>query len=180
MAWKDAYGLEKETRAPKRNNTRLRGGTCKHLYSVMDLLGERRIIELIARDLNQWISMKLGKPNTGYQSTEILNKDLKADQYDWNDETVIKDMFGQEILQRVMDGEKLQDIVTPEQFDEFIKAIGMARKRDQFAVKSELEKSFMSNKRGRKITRADQKLTSDKGAEEEEVGDNGEEDNSEV
>ena len=28
MAWKDVYGLEKETRAPKRNNTRLRGGLC--------------------------------------------------------------------------------------------------------------------------------------------------------
>ena len=68
MAWKDVYGLEKETRAPKRNNTRLRGGLCKHLYSVLELLNQKRIIDLVTRDINEWCKQQLGIENNGYVS----------------------------------------------------------------------------------------------------------------
>ena len=107
-AWKykacrDVYGLEKETRAPKRNNTQLQGALCKHLYSVIELLGQKRIIDLITRDMNEFCKRKLNKSNVGYQdSPEMLNKDLKANQYDYNIEDVYKALetiYGTELME---------------------------------------------------------------------------------
>jgi len=38
MAWGLDYGIEPETRAPKRNNINLLGSACKHLISVMRIM----------------------------------------------------------------------------------------------------------------------------------------------
>lgn len=160
MAWKDVYGLEKETRAPKRNNTRLRGGLCKHLYSVLELLNEKRIIDLITRDLNQFCRMKLGMSNDGYQDSEgMLKKDFKANQYDYNVESILKDLLSKENYAKYMDGTPLKDLgLSDKEMADIDDAIKNMRSASQYALKSDLEKQFEPAKRGRKIKRADIKL----------------------
>lgn len=160
MAWKDVYGLDKETRAPKRNNTRLQGGLCKHLYSVIELVNERRIIDLIARDLNEWCRRQLGMENQGYQDAEgMMNKDFKADQYDYNIEDVLKDLLTQENFNKYMDGTPLEDLgLSQEEINDIDDAIKHMRDSSQYALRTELEKQLAPAKRGRKITREDKKL----------------------
>ena len=52
-SWKANYGLRKETRAPKRNNTHLNGGACKHILSMLELLNRSdSLFDKIAEDLN--------------------------------------------------------------------------------------------------------------------------------
>jgi len=161
MAWKDVYGLEKETRAPKRNNTRLQGGLCKHLYSVIELLGEKRIIDLVTRDLNQFCKMKLGiTDHEGYQDAEgMMNKDFKANQYDYNIESILKDLLSKENYAKYMDGTPLEDLgLSDKEMADIDKAIKGMRSSSQYALRSELEKQFAPAKRGRRITRDDIKL----------------------
>lgn len=170
MAWKDVYGLEKETRAPKRNNTRLRGGLCKHLYSVIELLNEKRIVDLVTRDLNQFCKMKLGITNDGYQDAEgMMKKDFKANQYDYNVEDILKDLLSKENYQKYIDGTPLEDLgLSDKEMADIDKAIQGMRSAGQYALKSELEKEFEPVKRGRKIKRDDIKLKV--GNDEEEEG----------
>lgn len=160
-AWRDLYGLERETRAPKRNNTRLRGSLCKHLYSVIELLNEKRIIDLIARDLNEWCKKQLGIENTGYQDAEgMIKKDFKANQYDYNIEDVLKSLLSRENFRKYQDGTPLEDLgLSDKEMKDIDDAIKNMRDRSQFALKSELEKQFEPAKRGRKIKRDDIKLS---------------------
>lgn len=160
-AWKDVYGLEKETRAPKRNNTRLKGALCKHLYSVIELLNEKRIIDLIARDLNEWCKRQLGIENNGYQDAEgMMQKDFKANQYDYNIEDVYKTLLSRENFKKYQEGTPLEDLgLSDQEMKDIENAIKGMRDRSQFALKSELEKEFEPVKRGRKIKRDDIKLT---------------------
>ena len=169
-AWKDVYGLEKETRAPKRNNTRLKGALCKHLYSVIELLNERRIVELIARDLNEFCRRALGMEHQGHQDADsMMQKDFKANQYDYNIEDVMKTLLSRENFQKYMDGTALEDLgLSDKEMKDIENAIKGMRDRSQFALKSELEKEFEPVKRGRKIKRDDIKLTV--GNDEEEEG----------
>lgn len=170
-AWRDVYGLEKETRAPKRNNVRLKGALCKHLYSVIELLNEKRIIDLIARDLNEYCKQKLGIKSDGYQDAEgMMQKDFKANQYDYSVEGILKTILTTEQFNDYMNGTKLEDLdLTDEQRKDIEKAIANMRDRSQFEVKSELEKQFQPAKRGRKITRDDVKLSVGEEENEEEV-----------
>lgn len=165
------YGLEKETRAPKRNNVRLKGALCKHLYSVIELLNEKRIIDLIARDLNEYCKQKLGIKSDGYQDAEgMMQKDFKANQYDYSVEGILKTILTTEQFNDYMNGTKLEDLdLTDEQRKDIEDAIANMRDRSQFEVKSELEKQFQPAKRGRKITRDDVKLSVGEEENEEEV-----------
>ena len=161
MAWRDVYGLEKETRAPERNNTRLQGALCKHLYSVIELLNERRILELVTRDLNEFCKKKLGKSNDGYQDVSgIMDKELKANQYDYDIAEYLKDFLSQENYEKLKDGYDLKDLdLTDEEISEIEDAIKGMRNRSQFALRSDLEKQLAPAKRGRKIKRDDIKLS---------------------
>ena len=156
MAWKDVYGLEKETRAPKRNNVWLQGALCKHLYSVFDLLSVSSVIKSITDDLNEFCLKKLGQENKGYQSTDMMNKDFKANQYDWNIEDVYKDVLTKEQYKDFMDGKPIE--LTDEQNKKVDEYISKARQKGDFALRTELEKQFAPGKRGRAITRPDKKL----------------------
>lgn len=168
-AWRDVYGLEKETRAPKRNNTQLKGALCKHLYSVIELLGQKRIIDLITRDINEFCKRKLGMSSEGYQdSPEMLNKDLKANQYDYNIEDVYKALLPVDKFNKWMEGTPIEELdLTDEEISDIDKSIKSMRSSSQFALRSELEKQFAPVKRGRKITRDDIKLQVGNSEEEE-------------
>lgn len=169
MAYRNDYGLEKETRAPKRNNTRLQGALCKHLYSVIELINDKRILDIIAKDLNEFCRMKLGMSNDGYQDAEgMMNKDFKANQYDYNIEDVMKTLLSTENYNKYMDGTPLEDLgLSDKEMKDIEDAIKGMRDRSQFALRSELEKQFEPAKRGRRIKRDDIKLSV--GNNEEEV-----------
>lgn len=168
-AWRDVYGLEKETRAPKRNNTQLKGALCKHLYSVIELLGQKRIIDLITRDINEFCKRKLGMSSEGYQdSPEMLNKNLKANQYDYNIEDVYKALLPVDKFNKWMEGTPIEELdLTDEEISDIDKSIKSMRSSSQFALRSELEKQFAPVKRGRKISRDDIKLQVGNSEEEE-------------
>ncbi len=52
-AFKNDYGLRKETREPKKNNVSLNGSACKHALSVLELINQSNTLyEEIAKDLN--------------------------------------------------------------------------------------------------------------------------------
>lgn len=65
MAWTSKYGIEPEDRAPKRNNVALNGATCKHLYSVFELLKNQEVLKAIAYDLDLWLSDLYGVDPSG-------------------------------------------------------------------------------------------------------------------
>lgn len=169
-AYRDGYGLEKETRAPKRNNTRLKGSTCKHCISVIELLNQSPVIKQITQDLNEWCKKQLGMENNGYQDAEgMMNKDLKANQYDYSVENVIKSLISKDKFEKYQNGTPLEDLnLTDQEMKDVEEAIKGMRDRSQFDVKSELEKQFEPVKRGRKITRADKKLSVGSDEESEE------------
>lgn len=52
-SWTNDYGLMKEVRKPQRNNVKLKGGACKHVLSVLDLINRSNtLFEQITGDLN--------------------------------------------------------------------------------------------------------------------------------
>lgn len=52
-AFKNDYGLRKETREPMKNNASLNGSACKHTLSVLELINHSNTLcEEIAKDLN--------------------------------------------------------------------------------------------------------------------------------
>lgn len=71
MGTKDNYSVEPETRAPKRNNTLLRGGLCKHLKSVVDLVKDPKTRQQIVNDINIWVNG--GKPES-QEKADFANK----------------------------------------------------------------------------------------------------------
>lgn len=152
--WRDQFGLKKETRAPKRNNTRLKGSLCKHLISVVDLLSDSRIIQLITNDLNQWCKMQLGKKQDGYQDLEgMTEKELKANQYDWDKDSMMKDLLTDEQFKLYQEGKSLEEIgLDDETIKDINKILDAARRKDDFAVKTaeDIAKENIK-KRGRKM-----------------------------
>lgn len=68
MATQGNYEIEPETRAPKRNNTTLKGGLCKHLCAVVDnIYSNQKIREAISRDINNYLRMLSGLDYEDYQ-----------------------------------------------------------------------------------------------------------------
>ena len=146
--------MKKETRAPKRNNTRLKGSLCKHLISVVDLLSDSRIIQLITNDLNQWCKMQLGKKQDGYQDLEgMTEKELKANQYDWDKDSMMKDLLTDEQFKLYQEGKSLEEIgLDDETIKDINKILDAARRKDDFAIKTaeDIAKENIK-KRGRKM-----------------------------
>lgn len=77
-SWKDGYGLQKELRAPQRNNVNLAGGTCKHCLSVLDLINHSNtLFDRIAKDLNNLFRHYKKRYNTE-EEIKRLQAELKA------------------------------------------------------------------------------------------------------
>lgn len=146
---------------------------CKHLYSVLELLNQSRIIDIITRDINEWCKQQLGIENNGYVSPDIMLKNLKANQYDYNIEDVLKSLLSPEDFKKYQDGTSLEDLnLKPEEIKNINDAINNMRSSSQYHLKSELEKEFEPVKRGRKIKRDDIKLGVDNQANTEEEENN--------
>ncbi len=63
-AFKNDYGLRKETRIPMKNNVSLNGSACKHTLSVLELLNKSdTLCKEIAKDLNVLFQKYKRRPN---------------------------------------------------------------------------------------------------------------------
>lgn len=80
------YGIEPETRRPKRNNTRLLGSNCKHLQSVMQLLKTGECYDQMAADTINWAKYNAGEAYKSFQKTRI-NSDKYKKSHRMNYET---------------------------------------------------------------------------------------------
>ena len=80
------YGIEPETRSPKRNNTRLMGSNCKHLQSVMELLKTGACYSDMAKDAINWAKYNAGEEYRNFQKTR-LNSDKYKKSHRMNYET---------------------------------------------------------------------------------------------
>lgn len=68
MATQGDYEIQPETRAPKRNNTTLSGGLCKHLIAtVYNLYNNRNMQESISKDIDNYLRMLAGLDYEDYQ-----------------------------------------------------------------------------------------------------------------
>ena len=148
------------------------GALCKHLYSVAELINQKSVIQEVTKDLNEYCLDKLGKTNKGYQDADgILSKDLKANQYDYNIEDVMKTLLTTENYNKYMDGTPLEDLgLSDKEMQSIDRAIKGMRDKSLFPLRNELEKAFEPVKKGRRIKRDDIKLSVGGNANEE--GDN--------
>ena len=73
------YGIEPETRRPKRNNVRLQGSNCKHLQSVMQLLKSGTPYEQMTKDTINWAKYNAGEEYRNFQKTRINNDKYKKE-----------------------------------------------------------------------------------------------------
>lgn len=68
MATQGNYEVEPETRAPKRNNTLLKGGLCKHLCAtVANIYNNDSMREQISKDIDNYLRMLSGLDYDDYQ-----------------------------------------------------------------------------------------------------------------
>lgn len=71
IATQNNYDIEPETRAPKRNNTLLKGALDKHLIAVVyNLYNNKSMRQLIAKDINNYLRMLA---NMDYEDYQQLN-----------------------------------------------------------------------------------------------------------
>lgn len=76
-SWKNNYGLTPEKRAPQRNNVDLKGGACKHLLSVLELINRSdTLFNKIAEDLNT-LFQHYKKVDLTQKEIERLQNELK-------------------------------------------------------------------------------------------------------
>lgn len=95
MGWTRDYGIEPETRAPKRNNVRLQGALCKHLLSITDLLTEGKLYEQIASDANNWMKYMQGDSYKNFHKARLMgDANKRKNQINWeNYDSYMNDYF---------------------------------------------------------------------------------------
>ena len=73
-----------ETRAPKRNNTKLAGGLCKHLVSIIEHLQIGEFYEQMAKDVNNWKQYTLGNAYRSFNRGRNMGQYNKREkEIDW-------------------------------------------------------------------------------------------------
>lgn len=78
------YGLEPETRAPQRNNVRLKGALCKHLLSVVDLIKSGELYEQMAKDVYNWLRYNRGDTYKSFNKGRLMHQaKTKENKIDW-------------------------------------------------------------------------------------------------
>ena len=77
-AWRQGYGINKETRAPKLRNPYLRGYVCKHLFAILQLYPQWS--KMLAPKFRDWAlknsvhTRDKSKPSTFNKSESLTNK----------------------------------------------------------------------------------------------------------
>lgn len=75
-----------ETRAPQRNNRRLKGALCKHLAAVINLILSGELNEQIARDITNYRSYQAGDKYQSFNRGRLMHQaTTKKDRINWQD-----------------------------------------------------------------------------------------------
>lgn len=86
MAYSKKYGNKPESRPPKVRNPQEQGATCKHLYSVIQLIDNPNIRQQMAKDTEQWLHYMNGDKYTSFakpvKAGQVKRKDKRLD---WED-----------------------------------------------------------------------------------------------
>ncbi|MBQ2639173.1 MAG: hypothetical protein IJF92_00185 [Bacilli bacterium] len=73
-----------ETRAPKRNNTKLAGGLCKHLTAIAEHLEAGEYYEQMAKDVTNWSNYTLGNAYKSFNRGRNMGQYNKREkEIDW-------------------------------------------------------------------------------------------------
>lgn len=73
-----------ENRAPQRNNTKLKGGLCKHLVSIAEHIENGDYYEQMAKDINNWTQYSLGKAYRSFNRGRNMGQYRKREkEIDW-------------------------------------------------------------------------------------------------
>lgn len=73
-----------ENRAPKRNNTKLAGGLCKHLTSIVEHLEAGEYYEQMSKDINNWMNYIVGNAYRSFNRGRNMGQYNKREkEIDW-------------------------------------------------------------------------------------------------
>ena len=99
--------LKKRIQAPKVNNVRLNGGSCKHIISVIDYITRPFVLLAISDDMNKYLEGTKEDKYTKQTDETKAQKDQVA-QWNWDD---IEEYLGMDKLQILRDISKSLQIV---------------------------------------------------------------------
>ena len=73
-----------ENRAPQRNNTKLKGGLCKHLVSIIEHLEAGEYYEQMSKDINNWSNYTQGNAYRSFNRGRNMGQYRKREkEIDW-------------------------------------------------------------------------------------------------
>lgn len=111
MAHTRDYGIEPETRAPKRNNVRLQGALCKHLLSVTDLIKSGKLYEQMAKDVSNWLKYMNGEQYKNFHKARMMGDAIrKKKRINWETaDSFINDYFASKAgINKFLDDKDIQ------------------------------------------------------------------------
>lgn len=77
-----------ETRAPQRNNRRLKGALCKHLTSVVDSLLSNQLNEQLSKDITNYRNYQAGDKYKSFNRGRLMHQaTTKKDRINWQTNT---------------------------------------------------------------------------------------------
>lgn len=111
MAYSRDYGIEPETRAPKVNNTDLKGGLCKHLLSVTDLIKSGKLYEQMSSDTRNWFAYTQGDEYKNFHRPRLMGDAIrKKNRINWeNYDSYMNDYFASKAgINKFLDDEDIK------------------------------------------------------------------------
>lgn len=111
MAHTRDYGIEPETRAPRRNNVRLQGALCKHLLSVTDLIKSGNLYEQMAKDASNWMRYMSGDTYKNFHKARMMgDANKKKNRINWETaDSFINDYFASKAgINKFLDDEDIK------------------------------------------------------------------------
>ena len=73
-----------ENRAPKRNNTKLKGALCKHLTAIAEAIESGEYYEQMAKDITNWRSYISGQAYKSFSKGRLMGQARKREkEIDW-------------------------------------------------------------------------------------------------
>ena len=68
-----------ENRAPKRNNTKLKGALCKHLTAIAEAIESGEYYEQMAKDITNWRSYISGQAYKSFSKGRLMGQARKRE-----------------------------------------------------------------------------------------------------
>ncbi len=127
--------LKTRIQAPKINNVRLNGGSCKHIISVLKYMLKPFVLLAISNDMNAYLSGS-GKDKYAQQPEEVKKETDQIAQWDW---TNIEDFVGLDKVQILKDLSKtIQVVPSVDKGDVLTDIVGEALPNEDQGIKRQV------------------------------------------